>query len=43
MRMTLNKIITLTMLGLIAAAFSLGQTYADQFEEAKPNNWQHCR
>ena len=42
-KMTLNKITTLATLGLIAATLPLGQTHADQFEEAKPNNWHHWR
>ena len=41
--MTLNKITTLATLGQIAAALLLGQTHADQFQEAKPNNWHHWR
>ena len=41
--MTLNKITLLTTLGLIAATLPLTQVYADQFEEAKPNNWHHWR
>ena len=43
--MTLNKTncTTLATLGLIAATLPLGQALADQFEEAKPNNWHHWR
>ena len=42
-KMTLNKITMLTTLGLIAATLPLTQVHADQFEEAKPNNWHHWR
>ena len=43
--MTLNKTkrIAIATLGFIAAALPLGQARADQFEEAKPNNWHHWR
>jgi outer membrane protein assembly factor BamB len=43
--MTLNKTkrIAIATLGFIAATLPLGQAHADQFEEAKPNNWHHWR
>ena len=43
--MTLNKTNcpTIATLGLIAATLPLCHAHADQFEEAKPNNWHHWR
>ena len=41
----LNKsnCIVIVALGLITVTLPLGQGLADQFEEAKPNNWHHWR
>ena len=41
----LNKsnYIVIVALGLITVTLPLGQGLADQFEEAKPNNWHHWR
>ena len=43
--MTLNKTncTAIAPLALITATLLLGQAHADQFEEAKPNNWHHWR
>ena len=43
--MTLNKTkcTAIATLALITATLLHGQAHADQFEEAKPNNWHHWR
>ena len=44
-KMALNKTncTAIATLALITATLLLGQAHADQFEEAKPNNWHHWR